>query len=105
MEQSLIDGGYWERGTMTVPDSVSDERVQFHATGYMRKFGEALEKQGLTVKKMTRPVENPKSRLPKDPDRRRYSIYAWVTRTPLQMTVDIPDLLVPKYLSKGWKLN
>ena len=100
---SLIQNGVWERASFTVPDSVSEERVQFHADKYQRKFGDHLEGVGFTVVAMTEPEIDTGS-LPVDPDRRRYIIWAWVRRRPIIAHMEVEDEAVPTLLKLGMSL-
>jgi|TARA_Y100000034_G_scaffold13043_1_gene13704 hypothetical protein len=106
VDRSLDQGGVWEYCTFEVPESVPDERV--HSSRYAEKcmhlFGDTLEKQGFTVKAMTRAEEDNRTHQV-DNDRRRYIIWAWVTRQPVDIVMDIPDIAVPKMLELGMKLK
>ena len=104
VDQSLIRGGVWERGTFTVPADVSEERVQLVAHKYMSRFGEALEKMGYQVLWMSQARIDPLP-IPEDGDRKRYRMMAWVRQRPVEIHMDIPDELVPEMLQKGMKLT
>lgn len=110
-DQSLfLPYGYiWQRGSFTVPADVSDERVQFAADKYRRKFGAILErgKYGFRVLEMIGPHED-KGAVKKattDSDRRAYVIWAKVTRRPVTFHVEVPDEDVPMYQAAGFKLT
>ena len=108
-DTSVQDGGTWERAVFTVPLGVPEERVQFVADKYQRKFGYHLEKQGFTVLQMsqpvrvTRPIEGDAGIM--DPTRKKYGILAYVTRRPVEHTVDVPDALVPELEKVGMRLT
>lgn len=101
IDRTLINGGFWDRATFTVPEDVPEERVQFHASKYMGRFGSVLEGQGFTVREMLRPQVS--NRLPQG-GRRRYDILAFVSRKPIVIKERIPDMLVPKMQRLGMKL-
>ncbi len=104
MDRSLIDGGFWERATFTVPNDVSDERVQFYADEYTRRGGKAFEAQGYTILKVTPPRVS-FSHLVTEADRRRYDIYFFLTRIPTTMRVEVPEELHPQMLKMGFSEN
>lgn len=96
----------WEKASYTVPGEVSEERVQATADKYKRKFGKALEFQGWTVLGFDGPTLD-RSVIAQglcDPDRRRYVLYAKVTRRPETITVDVPDEDVVFYQRAGFRL-
>lgn len=103
----------WVNGFYTVPDSVSEERVQFTADRYMAKYGEQLERpkarggSGYRVMYMERPkLDNSVvARGVTDPDRRRYTVWAVVTRDPVTLHAEVPDEDVPLYLAHGYRLT
>lgn len=102
----------WEKGVFTVPDSVSEERVQFAAEKYRVKYMEYLETPqphgpGFRVLDMDGPHED-RSVVGlgvTDQDRRRYVIWAKVTRAPVVFRSDVGDDDVPLYIACGWKLK
>lgn len=96
--------GIWQTATFDVPDGTPEESVQFRSDKYMLKFGDNLESQGFTVKMMSRP-EPYKGRVPTEEGRKRYRIWAFVKRRPIEMTMDIPDIAVPEMLDLGLKLK
>ncbi len=104
VDRSLIEGGFWERATFTVPIDTPDERVQFHADKYIRKAAEVYEAQGCTVLKHTKPIVS-KGHLPTDDDRRRYDIFFYLRRRPITYDLQIPEAIIPEIQSKGWKLK
>ncbi len=104
MDKSLLDGGFWERATFTVPKDVSDERVQSYADEYTRRGGEAFENQGYTVLKVTPPRVS-LSHLITEADRRRYDIYFFLRRTPTMLGVQVPEALHPQMLKMGFSEN
>ena len=103
VDDSLIRGGTWEWCTFEVPIDTPEDRVQFHGDRYMRIFGDGLEKQGFTVKVMSTPEVYDGQR-PVDPDRRRYILWAYVTRRPVTYTIDVPDMSIPAMQRLGLKL-
>jgi len=104
MDTTLTDNGLWERATFTVPEDTLEEQVQFKADVYMARFGIALEHQGFTVREMLRPRVSMRG-APTEQGRRRYDIFAFVSRLPVVTTMDIPDALVPEMLQKGMQLK
>ena len=96
----------WKSATFTVPAEVSEERVQFAADKYRLKFGKALELEGWRVLDMEQPTldRSVLAHGTTDPDRRRYQIWAKVTRRPVEVRIDVPDEDVPIYLNAGFKL-
>jgi len=100
VDKSLVDGGFWERATFTVPVTTSDERVKLVEAKYMRRAGEVFEKEGFTVIKMLKPqatLRRPVS------GRRRYDIFAFLRRTPVEIVSTVPDEIVPELLKSGYK--
>ena len=104
IDRSLEQGGYWERATFTVPADVSDERVQSSADKYTAKAAKVFEAQGCTVLSFTKPFVS-LGHLVTDDDRRRYDIFFWLRRKPENITLPVPEQLIPEFQSKGWKLN
>ncbi|KKM68982.1 hypothetical protein LCGC14_1455460 [marine sediment metagenome] len=104
MDRTLINGGFWERATFTVPKDVSDERVQSYADKYTAKGGKAFEAQGFTVLKVTTPRVS-LSHLVTEADRRRYDIYFFLKRKPVEVRVEVPEILHPHMLAKGYRQN
>ncbi len=102
MDRTLINGGFWERATFTVPADVSDERVQFYADEYTRRGGKAFEAQGYTILKITPPRVS-LSHLVTEEDRRRYDIYYFLRRTPIEMRVEVDEELLPKMVAMGFR--
>lgn len=105
IDQTLIDGGFWEKATFTVPVNTPDERVQFHAKEYMRKFGEYLEEEGFTVKEMLKPQIGERRFPVVEEDRKCYAIFAFVSRVPVELTTMVPETLIPEMQAKGLKLK
>lgn len=103
IDRTLQEGGVWRRACFTVPVSVSEERVQFYADKYRRKFGNFLEKEGFDVLWMSQPLVYT-GRLPVEGGRREYKVFAWCRRRPIELKVDVPDILVPELLVRGMKL-
>ena len=103
-DRSLSEGGYWESATFTVPIEVSHERVLLLGQKYQNKFGESLEGQGLTVRRMGEPMLDSRP-LETDPDRRRYRLLAWCSRRPREIHVEIPDEAVPNMEKMGLRLT
>lgn len=102
MDRALIDGGFWDRATFTVPSDVSDERVQFSADKYTRRAGNVFEAQGYTILKVTPPRVS-FGHLVTEEDRRRYDIYFFLTKIPETVKVEVPDILAPQMLAMGFK--
>ena len=95
--------GIWEKGTFTVPEDVSGERVKFKFDEYRRAFGNILEAQGYTVIEMTKPTLST-SVLKTEPGEKRYDFWARVIRKPSIIRLSIPDYAVPHYQKRGLKL-
>lgn len=97
----------WTTGYFDVPFHYGEEQVQWVAPKYMRRFGEYLETQGFVVKQMLKPQVSGKAtqNLFGQPDTKRYTIFAEVTRQPVEMHVDIPDYAVPDMEKVGLTLN
>lgn len=100
----MQSNGFWDMATLTVPEDTPDERVQFVADKYRAKFGKYLEGQGFTVKKMTKPLIS-KRLFPTEEGRRRYDIFAFVSRRPVELNVRVPEILVPEMQAMGLKLK
>ena len=96
--------GIWERGTFTVPKDRPDARVQSVAYKYMRRFGEALERQGFEVLEIIGPVVS-QGKMEAEPGRKRYDCFARARRKPVTVTIEIPEKLIPEMQSKGLKLK
>ncbi len=96
--------GIWERGTFTAPEDTPDTRVQDVAHQYLRKFGEALERQGFEVLEIIGPVVS-QGIVPPEPDRKRYDCFARVRRKPVTIALEIPEQLIPEMQDKGLKLK
>lgn len=104
VDLSLLRNGTWERASYTVPLDTPEDKVKYSASKYMTRFGDNLEAQGFKVLIMSKP-EIDKSRIPTDPDRKRYVLWAWVRRNPATFKIDVPDIAVPSMLEKGMKLK
>ncbi len=96
--------GIWERGTFTVPEDVPDARVQDVAHKYLRRFGEALERQDFEVLEIIGPVVS-QGRMPAEPGRKRYDCFARVRRQPTTIHLQIEEELIPEMQTKGLKLK
>lgn len=96
--------GIWERATFTVPLNTPHERVMADSYIYANRFGKHLEAQGFTVLEMLQP-QITSGRLPTDEDRKRYDLFAYVTRGLREVHTDVPDSVVPELQAKGLKLN
>ena len=104
IDQSVKDGGFWERGTFTVPIATTEERVQLLAYKYIRKFGDFLEeKKGYRVHKVVGPVLDD-GLFPIPADRRKYVLFAFVSKRPIIPIFDIPDQYVPEMQKAGLRL-
>ena len=110
-DRTLELGGVWERAWFSVPSTVNEERVQFAADKYMRKFGNWLEAKGFTVLAMRKPVAEPNKDLRAlwakesmdGPDRRRYVIWAWCRRRPIDVVMWVPDSAVAQMQGLGMR--
>ena len=96
--------GIWERGTFTVPEDIPDVRVQDVAYKYLRRFGEALERQDFEVLEIIGPVVSG-GMMRAEPGRKRYDCFARVRRKPVTVTIEIPEKLIPEMQTKGLKLK
>lgn len=96
--------GIWERGTFTVPEDIPESRVQDVAHKYLRRFGEALERQGFEVLEIIGPTVS-QGKMPPEPGRKRYDCFARVRRKPITLDLEIPEELIPEMQSKGLKLK
>lgn len=96
----------WQKATFTVPEGVSEERVQFYGDRYIRKFGAVLEADGFEVLEMKQPIVDHSLVAANitDPNRRPYVIWARIRRRPRTETFDMPDAAVPDLLKAGLKL-
>ena len=103
LQQEALHGKFWTEGCFTVPDDVSEARVQLRADAYMKKYGRVLEEQSFSVHCITWP-ELYHGLLPVAPDRRKYVIHALVSRRPQVMSFDIPDRMVPEMEKIGLRL-
>lgn len=104
VDLSLIHNGFWERRVFTVPTDTPEERVELVADRYMQRAGDSLEREGFRVIYMQKPHLD---RCPylEDEDRKRYVIMAWVRRRPVEITMDIPEVMIPSALASGMQLN
>jgi hypothetical protein len=106
IDRSLLEDGFWRSAVFTVPGDVDEDRVQFSADKYMRKFGNQLEVEGFDVRLMTQPgLDRRKSTTLTLEDRRAYVIWAWVKRRPSEIHVDIPDFAVSAMQDVGLRLT
>ena len=104
VDRSLVEGGFWERATFTVPADIPDERVQWHADKYTARAAQVYEAQGCQVLEFTKPIVS-LGHLPTDDDRRRYDIFFYLRRKPITYELEIPEALIPEMQSKGLKLK
>lgn len=96
----------WEKAVFTVPIETSEERVQAAAPRYKKRFGEYLETEGFRIVEFDGPCQD-KTVVAAgitEPDRRRYVLWAKVTRRPREVRVDVPDEDVEIYQRSGFKL-
>ena len=100
----LAAKGIWERGTFTVPEDIPDSRVQVVAHKYLKRFGEALERQGFEVLEIIGPAVS-QGKMPAEPGRKRYDCFARVRRKPVTIDLEIPEELIPEMQGKGLKLK
>ena len=97
----------WEKATFTVPDTVSEERVQDAGKKYRYKFAKWLWAQSFEILGMDGPNEDTSVVAigMADEDRRPYVIRAKVRRRPQEVHVDVPDADVSLYREAGWELT
>lgn len=89
---------FWKRGFFDVPSGTPDERVQFGADKYIRRFCTYLEREGYIVYEVTKPVPTGmvEHLVFTEPDTTRYEILARIARPPQELHFDIPDYAVPE---------
>ena len=98
----------WENVVFTVPNSVSDERVQsVMAARYRNKGGEYYEKEGFQVLAVDGPREDRSlvALQTTDPDRRKYVIWYKLRRRPKEQRAEVSDAEAPELLAAGYKLK
>ena len=100
---SLLVKGIWERGTFTVPESISEERLDFEKDKFKQTFGKILEGRGYTVLEMTNPILST-SKMKTEPGLKRYDFHARIIKEPVTMRLHIPDYAVAHYQKMGLKL-
>ena len=116
VDRSLEQGGYWEHIPYTVPDSVTEDRIEFTAPKYRNKGGETLESLGFVIHEVQGPYRCIKPVLgladqgcrkwaPHEPDRHRYHIGYWVSRRPVEHIMDVPDAAVAALEETGMRLT
>ena len=88
----------WKKGYFDVPTWYTEEQVTSIAPKYTRRFGESIEREGFFVVSMLKPVVSGdiEHKVFCQPDTRRYTIFAEVTRQPQVIKYDIPDYAVPE---------
>ncbi|KKM85253.1 hypothetical protein LCGC14_1290860 [marine sediment metagenome] len=88
----------WSKGYYDVPDSWTEEMAQAVSPKYTKRFGEHLEREGFTILCFLKPVVAGamEHNVFCEPDKRRYSIFAQVTRQPKELHFEIPDYAVPE---------
>ena len=98
---------FWKTGYFDVPITYSEEQVRWIAPKYLRRFGEYLELEGFTVLQMLPPQASGEisQHLFSQPDTKRWTIFARVTRQPQTIHVDIPDYAVPEMEKVGLTLQ
>jgi len=92
--------GVWERGTFTVPEDTPHSRIEEVKHKYLRKFGEALERQGFEVLEVLGPMPS-QGRMPAEPGRKRYDAFARVRRKPVTLTLEVDETVMPKLEAVG----
>ena len=118
VDATLAQGGVWQTMVFTVPLSISDERVQDAGAKYRNIFGAHLEERGkkekddtkvVAMKGPTRVHQSESSSVWAqgliDPTRKKYRVWAFVTRRPTAIHIDLPDALVPAAQEMGMKLT
>ena len=103
-DDTVAKGWVQRRAIFTVPVGTPDERVQFNAGRYQRKFGGQLEKDGFRVMDMSKPIKVLNHPLP-DPTRIMYGILARVTRRPVALTMELPDLVAAELERRGERIS
>ena len=104
VDNTLERGYVWQRASFTVPLSTPDAKVLDAASKYQLKFGKHLEGNGYTVLDMTTPVAV-EDKVPIDPDRKKYVIFARVKRRPQETSLWVPDNAVNEMRSLGMRLT
>ena len=104
-DNSVEQGFTHESAIFDVPNTVSEERVQFKASNFRNQFGNRLEKMGFTVLLMEGPKRTacPPFKI-LDTTRKWYRIMARVRRRPVEHRFDAPDSAVPQLEAMGMKL-
>jgi hypothetical protein len=105
VDTSLSDAGVWKTAGFTVPAFTPQDKIEFAADRYRRKFGMSLEKEGFDVLWMGQPFKNELTMIPVDGDRERYEIKAWCKRRPKEVSILVPDAGVPEMQAMGLKLK
>ena len=114
IDATLAQGGVWQTMVFTVPLSISEERVQAAGAKYRNIFGSYLEDRGKKEKDETKVIamKGPTRVHPSestsvwaqgliDPTRKKYRVWAFVTRRPNAIHIDVPDALVPAAQEMG----
>lgn len=91
-------------GTFSVPIEASQRVIERAKPDYIRKFVEAMEKQGWRL--CSQVVISRGLADLTEPGRKRYRLGALFEREPKAIKLDVPDILVPALLekNKGFKL-
>lgn len=102
----------------TVPTSISEERVQAAGAKYRNIFGTHLEERGkkerddtkvVAMKGPTRVHQSESTSVWAqgliDPTRKKYRVWAFVTRRPNAIHMEVPDALVPDAQEMGMILT
>ncbi|KKN67792.1 hypothetical protein LCGC14_0458250 [marine sediment metagenome] len=114
IDATLAQGGVWQTMVFTVPLSTPEDRVQAAGAKYRNIFGSLLEDRGKRDKDDTKVLgmRGP-TRVKQmeststfaqgliDPTRKKYCVWAFVTRRPTALHMDIPDALVPAAQEMG----
>ena len=105
VEDSLLHGGVWERITFTVGKEYPADKVAAFAEKAKRRGGAILEGkyEGYSVRYMKKhELDSQQVGVPEG--MARYVIWAWCSRRPHEITMDMPPALVPWGLRRGMKL-
>ena len=107
VDQTIAQGGTWERASFTVPTGTPEERVQsVLAERKMSIFGDVLERQDFKVLMMAKPERVQSRSLERfEPDRTRYVIWAFCRRRPVEHNLWVPDAAVPAMQRLGMELK
>lgn len=90
------------KGYFTVPNDVSDERVEERKQEYIKRYAESYDKEGWGL---VSPISFSKAKIPFSEDiregRTRWVILAYWDKKPVEQTFEVDEKLIPKLLETG----